>query len=70
MQSAGFTEMRSHPPIQNFAIAPKLRCQAEHPHFVYSLLGADLLLESNYSYTQFKLQKNEQIISFNGGLIN
>ena len=45
MQSAGFTETRSHPPIQNLAKAPKLRLQAEHPHFVYSLLGADKLLE-------------------------
>ena len=39
MQSAGFTEMRSHPPIQNLAKALKLKCQAEHPHFVYSLLA-------------------------------
>ena len=64
MQSAGFSETRSHrvrplpdPTIQNLAKAPKLRCKEEYPHFVYSLLGADLLLESNYSYTQFKLQK-------------
>jgi len=40
MQSAGFTGTRSHPPIQNLAKAPKLRYQAESPHFVYSLLGA------------------------------
>jgi len=39
MQSAGFAETRSHRPIQNPAKAPKLRCQAEHPHFVYSLLN-------------------------------
>ena len=39
MQSAGFLETRSHPPIQNLAKAPKLRCQAKHPHFVYSLLA-------------------------------
>jgi len=45
MQSAGLTETRSHrvrplpdPPIQNLAKAPKLRRQAEHPHFVYSIL--------------------------------
>ena len=49
MQSAGLAETRSHrvrplpdPPIQNLAKAPKLRCQDEHPHFVYSLLGAVL----------------------------
>jgi len=40
MQSAGLTETRSHPPIQNPTKAPKLRRQAEHPHFVYSLLAA------------------------------
>ena len=40
MQSAGLTETRSHPPIQNSAKASKLRYQEEHPHFVYSLLGA------------------------------
>ena len=39
MQSAGFAETRSHPPIQNLVKAPKLRHQAEHPHFVYSLLA-------------------------------
>ncbi len=43
MQSAGFTETRSHPPIQNLAKVPKLRYQAEHPHFVYSLLVAGIL---------------------------
>jgi len=32
MQSAGFTETRSHHPIQNLAKAPKLSWQAEHPH--------------------------------------
>ena len=40
MQSAGFTETRSHPPIQKLAKASKLRCQAGRPHFVYSLLYA------------------------------
>jgi len=39
MQSAGFTETRTHPPIQNLPNAPELRCQAEYPHFVYSLLA-------------------------------
>ena len=43
MQSAGFTVTRSHPPIQNLAKAPKLRRQAEHPHFVYSLLAATFI---------------------------
>ena len=38
MQSAGFTETRSHPLLQNLAKAPKLRYQEEHPHFVYSML--------------------------------
>ena len=38
MQSAGSTETRAHPPTQNLAKAPKLRWQAEYPHFVYSLL--------------------------------
>ena len=40
MQSAGFTETGSHPPLQNLAKASKLRCQDEHPHFVYSMLYA------------------------------
>ena len=40
MQSAGFSETRSHPPLQNFAKAPKLRRQDEYPHFVYSMLCA------------------------------
>jgi len=39
MQSAGFAETRSHPPIQNLAKAPKLRYQAECPHFAYSMLA-------------------------------
>ena len=39
MQSAGFTETRSHHPIQNLAKASKLRCQTEYPRFVYSLLA-------------------------------
>ena len=39
MQSAGFTETRSHPPLQNFANPPKLRCRDEYPHFVYSVLA-------------------------------
>jgi len=39
MQSAGLTETRSYPPIQNPAKASKLRSQAEYPRFVYSLLG-------------------------------
>jgi len=38
MRRAGFSETRSHPPILNLAKAPKLKYQAEHPHFVYSLL--------------------------------
>jgi len=44
MQSAGFSETRSHRPLQNLAKASKLRCQAEHPHFVYSLLCFRALL--------------------------
>ena len=32
MRRAEFSETRSHPSIQNLAKAPKLRCQAEHPH--------------------------------------
>ena len=32
MQSAGLTETRSYPPIQNLAKASKLRCQDGHPH--------------------------------------
>ena len=39
MQSAGLTETRSYPPIQNLAEASKHRCQDEHPRFVYSLLA-------------------------------
>ena len=39
MQSAGLTETRSYPPIQNLAEASILRYQEEHPHFVYSLLA-------------------------------
>ena len=45
MQSAGFTETRSHPPIQNLAKASKHRCQAENPHFVYSLLPAGIFYQ-------------------------
>ncbi len=32
MQSAGFTETRSHRPIQNLVKAQKLRYQAQNPH--------------------------------------
>jgi hypothetical protein len=39
MQSAGFSEMRTHPLIQNLAKVPELRYQAEYPHFVYSMLN-------------------------------
>ena len=39
MQSAGLTETRFYPPIKKLAKATKLRYQAEHPHFVYSMLG-------------------------------
>ena len=39
MQSAGFTGTPAHPPILNLAKAPKPRQQAEHPHFVYSMLA-------------------------------
>ena len=48
-QSAGFTETRSQPPIQNQAKAPKLRCQVEHPHFVYSLLATGRFFLSTQS---------------------
>ena len=39
MQSAGFTETRSHLPLKNLAKPTKLRYIDECPHFVYSMLG-------------------------------
>jgi len=60
MQSAGFTETRSHPPIQNLAKVPKLRCQAEQPHFVYSLLAGVryLILSINILFLLLALSSN------------
>jgi len=57
MQSAGFTETRSHPPIQNLAKTPKLRYQAELPHFVYSMCVPCMSSSAPFAKAQEKYEK-------------
>ncbi len=64
MQSAGFTETRSHPPLQNFAKADDQRCW-KPTHMVYdSMLAAGDSLFRSYKYWRtymFRFLKNIRI---------